>query len=220
MFDIDLNERLNFAEHQVAQFRAKPGKVVRRLFPDASGDEVEALSRYFTESLSLTVSGEKVDFVTAYRAVTSCMTPYGAECWEAYGKVGVKVAILRDRDGSIVSRSLVRTDGLESFSPGAYGAGWFVLEAVMRHLTQVTIADNWLEGVDLSKIHMIKRNQVIGTLHVPVKETRTYDYPQLVWDSLWGRYESLYTVNATVGYRSVDIKGGRVFRPYLDGNYY
>lgn len=219
MFDIDLNERLNFSEHQVAQFRAKPGKVVRRLFPEATGDEVEALSRYFTEGLSLTISGERANFVEAYKAVTSCMTPYGAECWEAYSKVGIKVATLRNRDGVIVSRSLVRTTGLVALSPGAYGTGWYVMQAVMRHLCSVKITDAWLEGVDLREIHTIKRNQVLYSVRVPVRETRTYDRPQLVWDSLWKRYERLLTVDVIVGYRNVEIKGEKIFRPYLDGSY-
>lgn len=219
MFDIDLNERLNFAEHQVSKFRAKPGKVVRRLFPELTGDEVEALSRYFTEGLSLTISGERADFVEAYKTVTSCMTPYGAECWEAYSKVGIRIAILRNREGVIMSRSLVRTAGLVALSPGAYGAGWYVMLAVIRHLCSVKITDDWLEGVDLRKIHTIKRNQVLDTVRVPVRETRTYDSPQLVWDSLWKRYESLRTVPVIVGYRNVEIKGEKIFRPYLDGSY-
>lgn len=139
-----IEEKLNFAEWRIRQFRGKIGKVLRKTFPTAPDSRIQDLGKYFAGNFTVEVTCERAVWVEAYEAIHSCMQGLGGLCHQAYVPKGIKIAVLRNSSGEICARMLL--NGM--LANKAYGPDSYILTAVLGLLSGVEITPRWLEGVE------------------------------------------------------------------------
>lgn len=197
-----MEEKIWFAEWQIIQGRGKPGKVIRRMYPAATDGQVQDLAAYITDGYSVQVTTHLAVWVEGYAGIRSCMKNKGELCAKAYTPHGVKIAVLRNAQGGICARMLVR-DG-KAYQAYGYKAGMLVV--VAQFLGGVEITPRWLDGFDV-KVEL--RNQVLHVFYVPqyVKKTNPHPY----WEG------DFITTFSRVGSKALEIRGIKYERPYVDG---
>jgi hypothetical protein len=197
-----MEEKIWFAEWQISQGRGKPGKVIRRMYSAATDGQVQDLAAFVTDGYSVQVTSDPTVWVEAYAKIRSCMIGKGELCAKAYTPHGVKIAVLRNAQGEICARMLVR----EGKAYQAYGYKAGMLVVVAHFLGNVEITPAWIDGFDV-KVEL--RNQVIVTIDVPVykKVKSAHPYFKNEW----------VTSHKPNGYRSLNVKGTTYKRPYVDG---
>lgn len=204
-----IQEKIWFAEYKVLKSRAKPGKTIRRMWPDATDAQVQDLCGYFCGDFDVEITSDKNVWIDAYQCIRSCMQNKGELCERAYSPHGVQIAVMRDKSGGIVARMLVR-DGKAN---AAYGSQAHTLIAALTMLGGVTLCSAWLDDVYHDEI-AVTGEVVWAELCVDVWETiPTYhSYPAHWCMPGYATYS-----HKRVGTKSLSVKRqGVVFRPYLD----
>jgi hypothetical protein len=126
----------------------------------------------------------------------------GELCAKAYTPHGVKIAVLRNAQGGICARMLVR----EGKAYQAYGYKAAMLVVVAQFLGNVEITPRWLDGFDV-KVEL--RNQILHVFDVPQYVKKTNPHPYWKGDFI--------TTFSRVGSKALEIRGTKYERPYVDG---
>lgn len=138
-----------------AQLAMNFGKFVQRVIPFASDEYVKTLTEEHNSDLTNEVewiSGIEIAEVYADTKVTSCMAgPGRAWDWKnpaiAYAATGIKLAVMRDKDGNINARCLVYEAGEDKRMIRSYGDG-----ALSRRLNRLGYKLGGWQGVKFNTV--------------------------------------------------------------------
>lgn len=139
----------------------RPGRAVRRAWPEGSDDEVSCAARALLGDVS--ISSDVQEFVAAYSACRSCMSHYGWRQWAFYTPAGVDIAVLRYQD-EIVARALV----FEGRFWATYGSRHADLRAWLLFSGFVQ-APEWLDGASFAPVQVRAGDRVVRTRTVVTK---------------------------------------------------
>jgi hypothetical protein len=144
-----------------AQLQMNFGKFVQRVIPFASDEYVKTLTESHVADLSNEVEwieGAQIAEVYRTTSVGSCMAksknywlnaglPAGVEPALAYAAPGIKMAVLRDADGSINARCMVYENGDDKRMIRAYGDG-----ALKKRLSRLGYKLGGWQGVHFNTV--------------------------------------------------------------------
>lgn len=126
----------------------RPGRAVRRAFPQTGAGDVQAIARAMEEGAELIISDQEPEFVRAYDDVHSCMAGMGDLIYRAYRPARVWIAAL-ELGGVIVARALVRNGQFLT----AYGSQHYALDALLR-ACGFCRTEHWLEGAAVAVLQV------------------------------------------------------------------
>lgn len=223
-------DNIRLAEYRLSQSRCKPGKAVRRAYPWATDAQVQDTAAYIVGGYDVEITSSPAVWVDAYASIRSCMQGKGALCARAYTPHNVQIAVLRNADGVIVARALVRNGCANK----AYGASAHTLLAVLEVLGGVTLTRYWLDGIadQIQTTELVPAPSHVWT-SAPVYNYQVYDIvngkailtgegKNVRWRDIpaQGDYRRVYTefqfVKDFFEPTLVRTRVKQVFRPYCD----
>jgi hypothetical protein len=152
----------------------KVGRAIRRLHPDITDGEVQDLATFVTDSLTVEVGDSEELFVAAYKAIKSCMYYRGVLAYKAYARHGIKIAVLRDANNTIIGRCLV--NAVNDKANLCYGIGHGLLRAALKVWGGIDFTPMWVKPeLDVTVKFAVRTVQV---------ETR-YDAPCYTYKQEW-----------------------------------